>query len=193
MKLDKIGVQLAYLLRHCREPQYVHPDGGWAEVPVILQVLKQRFPNMDRETLNAVVATDNKGRFSFDETGTRIRANQGHSIPGVQVEMQRLKPPETLYHGTSDRFLPAILAEGLKPMSRQFVHLSSDYRTAVNVGKRHGGKTVILRVRAGEMAEKGFAFLLSANGVWQVGEVPAVYLEIITEDKDPGDPAEERK
>lgn len=180
MNLNKVGVKLAYLLRHCKEPLYVNLDGGWAEVGTVLDVLGQRFPGMNREILDAVVASDNKGRFSYDESGTRIRANQGHSIPGVHVKMRRADPPEYLYHGTSDRFLQSIMAEGLKPMSRQFVHLSWDIQTAVNVGKRHKGNTVVLRIHAGEMAKQGCEFLLSANNVWQVKAVPPDAITQIT-------------
>ncbi|MBR5126374.1 MAG: RNA 2'-phosphotransferase [Oscillospiraceae bacterium] len=177
MNLQKIGVELSYLLRHCKEPLYVDPEGGWAQTETMITVLAKHFPGMNREVLEAVVAADNKGRFSFDDTRSRIRANQGHSIPSVRVDMQRMDPPEFLFHGTSDRFLPAIMEAGLKPMSRQFVHLSSDVETAVKVGKRHGGKTVVLKVHAKALAEAGSEFLLSANSVWQVKAVPPEYLE----------------
>lgn len=180
MNLEKIGMRLSYLLRHCTKPLYVDLNGGWADVEQIIAVLGKKTPGMNRAVLDAVVASDNKGRFSYDETGTRIRANQGHSIPGIFVEMQAAQPPEYLYHGTSDRFLSSILAQGLKPMNRQFVHLSSDVDTAVRVGARHGGNTVVLLVQAKALADAGAAFLLSANGVWQVKAVPPDYLEILT-------------
>lgn len=53
--------------------------------------------------------------------------------------------------------------------------LSADEETALQVGKRHGNPAV-LKVLAGEMQQKGFAFYLSANGVWLTDNVPATYL-----------------
>lgn len=62
-------------------------------------------------------------------------------------------------------------------MSRLYVHLSSDYETAVKVGKRHG-KPVVLRVDAEKMAEDGAIFYLSENGVWLTGPVNSRYLTV---------------
>ena len=46
---------------------------------------------------------------------------------------------------------------------------------AINVGKRHG-KPVVYQVDAGRMAQDGYPFYLSANGVWLTREVPARFL-----------------
>lgn len=175
MKLEKASVQLSYMLRHSKEPMYITLEGGWAQVDTVLAVLRQRFPQMDREMLDEIVAKDRKGRYAYDESGTKIRANQGHSIPGVKVEMASPEPPEYLYHGTATRFLDAIRKEGLKPMTRQFVHLSAAYDTAVTVGKRHGAP-VVLTVRAADFVKDGNGLWLSANGVWQAKAVPPEYL-----------------
>ena len=47
------------------------------------------------EILEEIVRTDNKQRYSFNEDKTKIRANQGHSIP-VDVELEEKQPPEFL-------------------------------------------------------------------------------------------------
>ena len=171
--LEKKSRKLSYYLRHCQKPLYIDPVGGWAEVAVMLEALK-----IGRAELDEIVATDEKQRYLYDPTGTKIRAQQGHSIPGVELDMERPEPPEFLYHGTADRFLPAILAEGLKPMSRQWVHISSDVDTAVMVGKRHGDP-VILKIRARALAEAGYALYRFGNGVWQTRFVPAAYMEVL--------------
>lgn len=177
MNLEKISVQLSYMLRHSRDPLYIDLDGGWAPVETVLNALRQRYPLVTRETLDAIVAADKKGRYSYDSTGTKIRANQGHSIPDVMVEMTKPEPPEFLYHGTAERFLPAIMKEGLKPMTRRFVHISSQYETAVTVGKRHG-TPVVLVIRAADFVADGHALFLSANGVWQTKAVPPAYFTV---------------
>lgn len=177
MNLEKVSVQLSYMLRHCRDPLYIDLNGGWAGVDTVLHALRLRYPAVNRETLDAIVAADRKGRYSYNPTGTKIRANQGHSIPGVMVEMTKPDPPEFLYHGTAERFLPAILKEGLKPMTRRFVHISSQYETAVTVGKRHG-TPVVLVIRAADFAADGHELFLSANGVWQAEAVPPEYFTV---------------
>lgn len=177
MNLEKISVQLSYMLRHSKDPLYIDLNGGWASVDTVLQALRRRYPQMDRDILDQIVASDKKGRYSYDPTGTRIRANQGHSIPGVAVEMAKPTPPEFLYHGTATRFLPTILAEGLKPMTRRFVHISSQYETAVTVGSRHG-TPVVLIIRAADFVADGHNLFLSANGVWQAEYVPPEYFTV---------------
>ena len=167
-----VSRKLAFLLRHSQDPLYISLDGGWAKVSEITKAL-----NISRAQLDEIVATDEKGRYMYDEYKQRIRACQGHSIPGVQVEMEQPEPPEYLFHGTATRFLDTIMREGLRPMSRQWVHLSKDYETAVNVGSRHGAP-IVLRVNAQQLVADGYQLYRSLNGVWQIKEVPAQYLEI---------------
>ena len=77
----------------------------------------------DQEMLEEIVRTDSKGRYAFDETHTKIRANQGHSIQ-VDVELEAKTPPEYLWHGTGRKYVEAIDQMGLIPKSRLYVHLS---------------------------------------------------------------------
>lgn len=177
MNLTRVSKRLSFMLRHSTEPIYIDINGGWADVTEIISNLKKRVPEFNMETLEQIVAEDEKGRYSFDETHTRIRANQGHSIPNVVVSMDRPEPPEFLYHGTATRYLDSIMSEGLKPMNRQFVHISPDYETAVKVGSRHG-KPVVLRFRAKDYVNDGYELFRSSNGVWQAKFVPAAYLSV---------------
>ena len=104
-----------------------------------------------------------------------IRANQGHSIL-VDVELQAVKPPEYLYHGTGQKYVESIDRSGLMPKGRLYVHLSGDVDTAVKVGSRHG-KAVVYRVSSGRMSRDGHVFYCSVNGVWLIKAVPVEYLE----------------
>ena len=133
---------------------------------------------MTREALEEVVARNNKQRFAFDQSGSLIRANQGHSVP-VDLQLEAMKPPDVLYHGTGAQSVEVIMQQGLKKMSRHHVHLSADMATARNVGGRHG-QAVVFKVDAGAMWERGYKFYQSVNGVWLVDHVPAEYLNPIT-------------
>ena len=177
MEITKISKKMSYMLRHSTDPLYIDLNGGWADVDVIIKALKEKYPQVNRALLDEIVAGDEKGRYSYNADGTKIRANQGHSIPGVIIEMEQPQPPEYLYHGTASRFLDSIMQNGLIPMSRQYVHISPDYDTAVNVGKRHG-KPVVLVIDAGRFVADGNTLYLSANGIWQAKHVPPEYFTV---------------
>jgi putative RNA 2'-phosphotransferase len=148
--------------------------GGWVPVDELLAAsTKAGFP-VSYDELIECVETNDKQRFSFDDTGDLIRANQGHSVE-VDLQLKETTPPAVLYHGTVERFLPSILAEGLKKGNRHHVHLSVDVETAHRVGARRG-QPVILRVDAGRLHGQGRPFFRSANGVWLVDAVPPEYL-----------------
>lgn len=181
MNLIKISRFLSLVLRHHPEIIDLHIDShGWAEVEELLLKMKKKYP-ISREILEEIVRTDNKNRYSFDEERRRIRANQGHSI-SVDVELEERKPPEFLYHGTGAKYVTSISQQGLLPMSRLFVHLSEEKKTAREVGKRHGNP-VIYRVRSGDMGKKGYRFYLSVNHVWLTKEVPADFLSLMDEEE----------
>lgn len=180
MNLTRASKTMSYLLRHSTNPCYVDLNGGWAQVEEILQAMQKKHPGFDRGMMDQIVAEDRKTRYSYDETGQRIRANQGHSIPHVVIDMEQPEPPELLYHGTATRFLPAILREGLKPMSRLYVHLSPDVETARQVGRRHGDPAVLV-FHAGAFVRDGHSLFRSPNGIWQASRVPPEYLTLLEE------------
>ena len=174
MNLKSTSKYLSLILRHHPEAAGITLDGhGWANVEELIAEVRKSRP-FDRETLEKIVATDEKQRYSFNESHTLIRANQGHSVP-VDVELPVTEPPEILYHGTGEKYAASIDAQGLLPGRRLYVHLSGDEDTARKVGIRHG-KPVIYRVLSGQMSRDGFMFYRSVNGVWLTKTVPAMYL-----------------
>ena len=172
MDVVRTSKRLSYVLRHRPDSVGLTLDAaGWADVEELLAAL-----GLTRAELDAVVAGNDKRRFAYDRTGTRIRASQGHSVP-VDLGYEPAAPPEELFHGTVERFLPSILAEGLRPGRRHAVHLSPDVATARVVGGRRG-RPVVLRVDAAALAATGAPFTRSANGVWLVPAVPPAYLSV---------------
>jgi len=170
-----------YLSKHLRhQPERLGLElgpGGWVEVADLLAACRARGKMISQEELADVVASNSKQRFSFDGTGTLIRANQGHSVE-VDLQLQPRTPPHLLYHGTGHRSVEMILQDGLLKMSRHHVHLSTDIPTAVAVGARHG-RPVIFTVDALAMQHAGHLFYCSSNGVWLVEHVPPQYLRQI--------------
>jgi putative RNA 2'-phosphotransferase len=174
-KVTKISKYLSYHLRH--KPEEIGltlETGGWVAVDQLLKAAEKHDFPISREELNYVVENSDKKRFSFDETGSKIRANQGHSVT-IDLELKPITPPDILYHGTGEKYLTTILEQGLLKMSRHHVHLSADLETAKKVGQRKG-KVVIFTIDAKKMRENNYQFFCSDNGVWLVDHVPPEYL-----------------
>lgn len=146
----------------------------WANVNELIEGIN-KTQSIDMMLLEKIVSEDEKQRYSFNEDKTLIRANQRHSIP-VDVELEMKNPPDILWHGTGEKYVTAIKEQGLISKSRLYVHLSSNYDTAVTVGSRHG-KCVVFQVDTKRMSEDGYKFYLSVNGVWLTKEVPIEYLK----------------
>lgn len=174
MDKNKISKFIALILRHKPEEIGISLDEhGWANVDELVVGIAKTQP-FTLEDLNEIVATDEKQRYSFSEDKSLIRANQGHSIP-VDVELEEKTPPEYLFHGTGEKYMASIHSQGLIPKSRLYVHLSSDYETAIKVGGRHG-KPYVYRVASRDMERDGYKFYQSINGVWLTKEVPVKYI-----------------
>lgn len=171
----KLGRFLSLVLRH--EPSAAGlklDEQGYVDVGQLISGVKRAGWPIDREVLERIVRENNKQRYSFNEDGTKIRANQGHSLT-VDVGLEQQLPPDLLYHGTAERFVESIRAQGIRKGTRQHVHLSEDIETARKVGSRHG-KPTILAVNAAAMHAEGYLFYRSANQVWLCDHVPWKYV-----------------
>ena len=175
--LTKISRFLSLVLRHKPEAIGIELDkNGWADVQSLIDgVNKTGKYFLDIKTLDKIVRSDEKGRYSFNSEKKKIRANQGHSLK-VDIELKKCIPPEYLYHGTAEKYVDSINSEGLKPKSRLYVHLSADSETAVKVGSRHG-KPFVYRIKSGEMHRQGYDFYISENGVWLADFIPVNFME----------------
>lgn len=133
----KISKFLSMVLRHQPDKVGITLDeAGWVDVDVLLAACAAKGRRFSRADLDHVVANNNKKRFAYSDDGRRIRASQGHSVT-VELGLDPVEPPDVLYHGTATATLPLILAEGLKPMNRQDVHLSADvYLTRYGKGPK---------------------------------------------------------
>jgi putative RNA 2'-phosphotransferase len=166
---------LAKHLRHTPEALGLQlQPGGWVSVDDFLAASERVGFTITYDELIECIETNDKKRFSFDDTGDLMRANQGHSVE-VDLQLEEKEPPDVLFHGTVERFLASIMAEGLKKGKRHHVHLSKDTETARKVGARRG-KPIILQVDAGKLYGQGYKFFLSVNGVWLTDTVPANFL-----------------
>lgn len=183
MDLTDLSKEMSYALRHAPWEYELEPDTeGFVPVGQLLTALNET-DHYDRtvtaEDLEAVVSAPGKRRHEIRDG--RIRTLYGHSFP-MRVAFEPACPPAVLYHGTARRFLPSIMEEGLRPMSRQYVHLSADTDMARQVGSRHDRRDppAILRVDAAAAHADGVAFYPTGNErVWLCDALPAKYLRVM--------------
>jgi len=170
---------LSLVLRHKPEAIDIVLDrNGWTDVDTLINAVNRSGRHfINREILEKIVATNDKQRYAFSSDKKLIRASQGHSI-AVDLELKLAIPPLFLYHGTSFKSVEQIQREGLKPQKRQYVHLSVDVETAINVGSRHG-QPIVFTVLAQQMYEAGQLFYLSENNVWLTANVDPKFLQIL--------------
>ncbi|MGH6933788.1 MAG: RNA 2'-phosphotransferase, partial [Dongiaceae bacterium] len=143
--MDRVQLSkfLSYVLRH--RPDSIGlglEEGGWAGVGDLLSAAARHGKPIALADLIDVVASNDKRRFAFSPDRRRIRAVQGHSV-AVELGYAPATPPDRLYHGTVERFIESIRAEGLKRGRRHHVHLSADRETASKVGTRRGAPVVL--------------------------------------------------
>jgi putative RNA 2'-phosphotransferase len=179
----RMSKMLSYWLRHEPSAGGLSLDGeGWTSTTAVCDALARSGLSSTLDDIASVVATSDKQRFELSADRSMIRARQGHSVE-VQGDWTNAAPPAKLFHGAVERFLPAIIAEGLQPQQRHHVHLSADIETAIAVGARRG-RAIIIEVDAAALAATGETFLLSGNGVWLVAQVPPAFLRPISSPKD---------
>jgi len=149
--LAKLSHVLSYALRH--NPlnyNLVLDKEGWTSISELLIALSLHhyyhsnrwLRRIKKHNLEEMIARSDKVRFEINDD--KIRALYGHScfsfIPFTKIQKIASKPPDILYHSTSPYAAKNIMSEGLRPMNRQYVHLSTDKNTALQVGKR---KTIL--------------------------------------------------
>ncbi|HHW41213.1 MAG TPA: RNA 2'-phosphotransferase, partial [Syntrophomonadaceae bacterium] len=147
MDYKRLSKQISYALRHAPWKYGLELDReGWADLRQLLLALQARgWRGLTAVDLQQMIRLSDKKRFEI--AGDKIRALYGHSIP-QRIAREPVPPPEVLFHGTARRFVPSIREKGLLPQGRQYVHLSVDVDTALEVGKRHDPRPVVLRVNA---------------------------------------------
>jgi putative RNA 2'-phosphotransferase len=177
--LVQLSKTISHALRHAPEQYGLTLDKeGWVAVPDLLIALHRRrkqWEQVQEADLLAIMAQSDKQRFELKDG--KIRAYYGHSIV-EKIERAPSAPPPVLYHGTTSRAAEAILREGLKPMNRQYVHLSADRATAIQVARRRTNQPAILKIATDQAQQAGVTFYLGNESVWLAAVIPAQYITL---------------
>ena len=158
---------LAFLLRHGGPAHGVSVDrDGWARLTDVARALRPRCRRLRAPASAASRTFSGSGRRAGSRCRSgRIRALYGHTLPDV-VAARPASAPTRLFHGTNADAEPRIRSDGLRPMLRGHVHLTSDLGYAVQVASAAGASWVVLRVRCAEAEGSGVGFLTTAGHVW---------------------------
>ena len=176
--LIKLSRTVSHALRHAPEEYDLLLDSsGWVEISILLSALKKnnsRWNDLSRDDLDLMAAAGEKQRYEI--TDSHIRAIYGHSV-STPIEYEEKEPPDALYHGTTNEFAELILEQGLKSMKRQYVHLSADVSTALQVALRRTSKPIFLKIDANAAFRDGIKFYKVDNNVWLAKVIDKKYIK----------------
>jgi putative RNA 2'-phosphotransferase len=181
MRDDELSKVLSHALRH--EPWLYElelDDDGWASLDAVLGALREEraeWQDLSRADVQRMIESSSKRR--HEVLGNHIRALYGHSVAG-KLRREPGTPPAVLFHGTSPDAAKLIMHEGLKPMSRQYAHLSVDTAIAREVGRRKSRTPVLIEIDARRAYEAGVAFYEGNEKVWLADFVPVRFMRILT-------------
>lgn len=179
MNYTELSKTISHALRHAPNEYGLHlNDEGWVEIVLLLKSLGEKrieWQNLKLDNLIEMINKSEKKRHEID--GNYIRAIYGHSVDG-KFQNSSKKPPNILYHGTSRDSVSIILRDGIKPMERQYVHLSQIINEAERIGQRKDNYPVILIVNSEKAYLDGVKFYESNDKIWLSNHIPSKYISI---------------
>lgn len=117
-----------------------------------------------------------EGGTRYTIVGDLVRAEYGHTQP-VVIPREPVVPPEFLYHGTLEKYVPAIREQGLLRHNLHFVHLSASRGYAEEAGTRRGRNAMVV-VDALKAHSEGLQFFQASEEIWLTEFVPAKFLKL---------------
>lgn len=173
--LTRLSKLMSLILRHEPGRFGLVLDGeGYTPLKDLLNAVQTREPACSELDIRRVIETIEAKKQRFSIRGHDIRANYGHSTD-ARIGYPEATPPSMLLHGTAQSSISVILAQGLRPMNRQYVHLTQDEGLALRIGARHG-KPQILKVDAAAAHAAGCRFYLSGSAFWLTASVPPGFI-----------------
>lgn len=196
-KAVQISKELSQLLRHSgRKAGLKVASDGFTPLHDVLNLPSMLKLKATEEIVRELVETSDKQRFALrEDVQILIRANQGHSMEGIDMEelcgstVHELNPGEVCCHGTYEKHLQSIITNGLKAGGNQ----GPTFRKDVHFSIRHPGDTVVSGMRQScqiavyvdlpRAARDGVRFYRSSNDVILSagidGVVPPKYIDSI--------------
>ncbi|MFB8146500.1 RNA 2'-phosphotransferase [Microbacterium sp. NPDC056003] len=168
----RLSRTMAYHLRH--NPAAPTSREGWVDVRELADLMFAAGHKVGPDQIRYIAGALGETRFELD--GDDVRALYGHSNRATIPYVRRDTPP-ALFHATPLRNLNSVLEalDGLRPVGRQWVHLTENVSVAMQSSKRHHGPIAVLEVDSSAIE------VFHASGpVWLTARVPASSLKIVT-------------
>ena len=174
-KTKGLSKLMTYILRH-RPDEFglVLDQDGFVPIKELIQAIHEEegWSYVRMVDIMYVVNASDRERFQIDEK--RIRACYGHSLP-TKIQYEPSIPPKILYHGTRRKAYPNILNHGLRPMGRQYVHLTTSEDLALRIGRRRDPNPVLLTIDAQKAHKEGILFYSANELIYLVETLPVQY------------------
>lgn len=177
--LTELSKIVSHALRHTPAEYGLKLDkDGWVATKELLTALQEKedkWQNLYETDLKEMISQSSKKRHEIKDG--KIRALYGHSIP-EKILKEPQEPPEILYHATSPEAAKIIFMEGLKPLTRHYVHLSLDAKSAMETGYRKSRQPVLLIIRAKQAFQGGISFYLGNENIWLADQISPKYITL---------------
>ncbi|KAF8625027.1 hypothetical protein AX17_006941 [Amanita inopinata Kibby_2008] len=171
----RLSKTISWLLRHGAKGEgLVMREDGYVRVDDLLVNKRIKSQGLTLEGLKEIVKDDVKQRygllFEADEGVWWIRANQGHSMKVVKVDMKPVLsmediPTKTAVHGTSITAWTSIANQGLSKMKRNHIHLAQDVPGDRVISGMRKSSQILIYINVQKAIDAGIDFYLSDNGV----------------------------
>jgi len=177
-EIDRVGRMMAGILRHFPERFGLTMDGrGWVDLEEFVNAIRASRPNyarwLRREHIQALVETDEKGRYQID--GGMIRATYAHSV-NVNLDDLPEAQVDTLYFPVSEEELDLVLETGLRPSDRNMIHLSATPDKAYSAGRVHNPDPILLQVDVKKASQSGNFIFRAGKSVYVTEAVEPEFL-----------------
>src|SRR6056297_3153510 len=173
-ELNSLSRIIAGALRHFPDKLQLGMDGhGWVEISELIKAIgtsRSGFNWLRLHHIQALVATDMRSRYQVD--GGMIRAKYGHSID-VNLDDLPLAEADEYFYPVTEEEADIVLENGIHPIDRKKVHLSTTVEKAVEAGSVRSDHPLILRVDGVKAREEGVEIYQATSDVCVTEEIGA--------------------
>jgi|GEM_PF-1921283 len=163
----RLSKAMSRALRHRAEEMGLEPNAaGFVAIDGLARAL-----NKTVDEIVDVASDPSEPRFQI--LNEDVRALYGHSFPVSDLDELSVEMPGELFHGTSWDHVSDIAAVGLRPQTRQHVHLTNNPAEAIEVARRHG-HPLLLAVRTDEVP----GLRAVADAVWAADAVEPASISV---------------
>ncbi|GAW09278.1 trna phosphotransferase 1 [Lentinula edodes] len=169
----RLSKTLSWLLRHGAQSEGLAMRAdGYVKVIDLLENPKIKSQALDLTGLQQIVNADSKKRYSLvcEDDIWWIKANQGHSIKAVKLDLKPILtvediPSRTAVHGTTKMAWQSISSQGLSKMSRNHIHLAQGVSGNNVISGMRKSCDIFIFINIPKALAAGITFFLSDNGV----------------------------